>query len=105
MRSKYKSLIFTGGVLLFILSLFDKICWIYLCTKYVGFEETKTAYLNLFPRPIANAFFLTIADITVSGIAAVIFLESKQAGYFKNISKCLMILSAILCCWSIFSLM
>lgn len=86
-------------------SVLNKIYWIYLCTKYTEFEETKNAYLDLFSKFMANAFFLTIMDIVVSGIAVIIFLESKTTGYLKNVSKWLMILSSILCGWSIFSLM
>lgn len=76
-----------------------------MCTKYTEFEETKAAYLSLFPEFIANAFFLTIIDIIASGIAAIIFFESIKAGYLKKTSKILMIISLILCGWSIFSLM
>lgn len=105
MKSKYKSLIYILGVLLLIISILDKIFWIYICTKYTEFEETKTAYLSLFPKFIANAFFLTIIDIIALGIAAIIFFEFKKAGYLKRTSKILMIISSILCGWSIFSLM
>ncbi len=76
-----------------------------MCTKYTEFEETKAAYLNLFPEFIANAFFLTIIDIIILGIAVIIFSEFKKAGYLKKMSKILMIISSILCGWSIFSLM
>jgi hypothetical protein len=105
MKSKYKTSIYILGVLLLIISILDKICWIYTCTKYTEFDETKTAYLSLFPEFIANAFFLTIIDIIASGIAAIIFYESKKTGCLKRPSKVLMIISLILCGWSIFSLM
>ena len=105
MKSKYKTSIYIIGVMLLIISILDKICWIYMCAKYTEFEETKAAYLSLFPKFIANAFFLTIIDIIASGIAAIIFFESKKAGYLKRPSKVLMIISLILCGWSIFSLM
>ncbi|MDR6763877.1 hypothetical protein J2Y38_004101 [Flavobacterium sp. 2755] len=105
MKYKYKTSIYILGVLLLVISILDKIYWIYMCTKYTDFEETKAAYLSLFPEFIANAFFLTIIDIIVSGIAAIIFYESKKTGYLKRPSKVLMIVSLILCGWSIFSLM
>ncbi|SHF73362.1 hypothetical protein SAMN05443663_1017 [Flavobacterium defluvii] len=105
MNFRYKSVIYIVGVVLLIISILNKIWWIYMCTKYTEFEETKTAYLSLFPKFIANAFFLTSMDIIASGIAVIIFLKFKNAGYLKSTSKVLMIISSILCGWSIFSLM
>ncbi|UUF16470.1 MULTISPECIES: hypothetical protein [Flavobacterium] len=105
MKSKYKSLIYIFGVLLLIISILNKICWIYICTKYTEFEETKTAYLILFPKFIANGFYLTIIDIIASGIAAIIFFKFKKGGYIKKTSKILMVIAFILFGWGIFSLM
>lgn len=105
MKSKYKSFIYSIAVSLLAISVLNKIYWIYICGQYTEFEETKTAYLSLFPEFLQNAFFLTVIEITALSAAIILFLESIMTGYLKKTSQILMILSAILCWWNIFSLM
>ncbi|MNG09151.1 hypothetical protein D3C87_1424320 [compost metagenome] len=105
MKSKYKSIIYSIGVLLLTVGVLSKLWWLYICTLYTEFEESKVAYLSLFPECLQNAFLLTVIEIFVLAVAAIIFSESKKAAYLKKISKILMIVSLILCGWSVFSLM
>jgi hypothetical protein len=105
MKSKYKSIIYSIGVLLLTVGVLDKVWWIYICTVYTKFEDCKAAYLSLFPDFFQNAFLLTVIEIFLLAIAAIIFLESKKAAYLKKLSQILMIISLTLCWWSVFSLM
>lgn len=105
MKSKYKSIIFSIGVLLVTVSILNKVWWIYVSTLYTKFEDCKAAYLSLFPGYLQNAFLLTVIEIFLLAIAAIIFLESKKAAYLKKLSRILMIISLTLCWWSVFSLM
>ena len=105
MKSKYKSIIYSIGVLLLAVGILNKLWWIYVCTLYNEFEECKIAYLSLFPKCLQNAFLLTVIEIFLLTVAAIIFSESKKAAYLKKMSKILMIISLILCGWSVFSLM
>ncbi|MFB9079050.1 hypothetical protein ACFFLS_09870 [Flavobacterium procerum] len=105
MKSKYKSFIYSIGLLFFATGVLNMSWWIYVCTKYTNFEETKTAYLNLFPEFLQNAFLLTVITIFQFAIATFIFFKSKEAGYLKKASQILMVISSIFCGWNIFSLM
>ncbi|KAF2515224.1 hypothetical protein [Flavobacterium foetidum] len=105
MKSKYKSFIYTIGVLFFATGVLNMSSWMYICTKHTDFEETKKAYLGLFPEFLQNAFLLTAITILLFAIAAFIFYKSKNAGYLKKTSQILMVFSSILCGWNIFSLM
>lgn len=105
MKSKYKSIIYSIGVLLLAVGILNKFWWIYVCILYTEFEECKVAYLSLFPKYLQNAFLLTVIEIFLLAVAAIIFSESKKAAYLKKTSKILMIISLILCGWSVFSLM
>ncbi|MBF4516139.1 hypothetical protein IRZ71_07290 [Flavobacterium sp. ANB] len=105
MKSKYKSIIYGIGVLLLTADILNKFWWIYICTRYTKFEDCKAAYLSLFPECLQNAFLLTVIEIFLLAIAAIIFSESKKTAYLKKLSKILMIISLVLCGWSVFSLM
>jgi glycerol uptake facilitator-like aquaporin len=105
MKFKYKSVIYNIGVLVLAAAILNKLWWIYVCTIYTAFEDCKAAYLSFFPKYLQNAFLLTVIEIFLLAIAAIIFSESKKAGYQKKISKILMIISLILCGWNLFSLM
>lgn len=105
MKSKYKSIIYSIGVLLLTVDILNKLWWIYICTLYTEFEDCKTAYLSLFPECLQNAFLLTVIEIILLAIAAIIFSKSKKALYLEKISQILMIISLILFGWSVFSLM
>ncbi|QOG04744.1 hypothetical protein [Flavobacterium sp. MDT1-60] len=105
MKSKYKSIIYSIGVLLLTVGVLDKLWWLYICTIYTEFEECRVAYLSLFPERFQNAFLLTVIEILLLAVAAIIFSESKKAIYQKKASKILMIISLILFGWSVFSLM
>lgn len=104
-KYKYRSLAYIVGLLLLLISVFNKICWIYVCVKYTEFEETKAAYLTLFPEFLANLFLLNSIDVIISGIAGFIFFKFKKAGCLKKTSMILMIISLLLCGWTVFSLM
>lgn len=86
-KYKYRSLAYIVGLLLLIISVFNKICWIYVCFKFAEFEETKTAYLNLFPDFLANPFLLNSIDVITSGIAGFIFFKFKKSGYLKKLLR------------------
>jgi hypothetical protein len=105
MKSKYKPFIYSIGVLLLTVGILNKLRWAYICTIYNEFEECKVAYLSLFPDCLQNAFLLTVIEISLLAVAAIIFSESKKAAYLKKISKFLVIISLVFCGWSIFSLM
>lgn len=102
---KYKSFVYSIAVSLLAMSVLNKIYWIYMYRQYVDFEETKTAYLNLFPDFLQDAFILTVIEITALAAAIILFLESIMTGYLKKTSQILVILSVILCWWNLFSLM
>jgi len=105
MKPKYKSIIYSIGVLLLAVNILDKIWWIYISSIYSDFEDCKTAYLSLFPKSLQNAFLLTVIEIFSLAITAIIFSKAKKAAYLKNTSKILMIISLVLCGWNVFSLM
>lgn len=105
MKSKYKSIIFSIGILLLTVGVLNKVWWIYVSILYTKFEDCKAAYLSLFPGYLQNAFLLTVIEIFLLAIAAVIFLKCKKAAYQKKLSQILMIISLTICWWSVFSLM
>jgi len=105
MKSRYKTIIYSMGVLLLAINVLDKIWWIYISKIYTEFEDCKTAYLSVFPECIQDAFLLTVIEIFSLAITAIIFSKAKKVAYLKKTSKILMIISLVLCGWNVFSLM
>jgi hypothetical protein len=68
------------------------------------FEQAKIIYLGKFPRQINDASVITIIDIVLLGCAIGLFYGSKKAPNLKLVSWILLIFTAILFLWQLFSL-
>lgn len=105
MKMKNTVVIFFLGVVILTAVLADRAWWFLICSQYTTFKQSKSAYLTSFPNYLQDPYLLTVISIFLSAVTAFLFSQCRKAKYRERTSKILMILSLVLCFWSIFSLM
>jgi len=103
-----RGVLFFIGLVCLSIAIVDLLVWIIIATPEKSFDEAVNEYVKLFPKFIVNPLTLTLLDILLLLIAIGCFvyakIKSNNKG-FNIVSLILIILSGILACWNIFSLM
>ncbi len=102
---KYKTYFIIASILL-ITVIADKILWISISIDPLKtFTEMKTEYLLKFPEILQNVYLITFIDLIFLSVAAYLFYKAQKLQVLKRLSFSLLVVSIILICWHLFSLM
>lgn len=102
---KYKTYFIIASILL-ITVIADIILWISISIDPMKtFTEMKTEYLLKFPEILQNVYLITFIDLIFLSVAAYLFYKAQKLQVLKRISFSLLVVSIILICWHLFSLM
>jgi hypothetical protein len=101
-----KILYFVIALILLLVVVYNTYLWINVSSDETKpYEQVLKEYIALFPSFITSGRQVTVIRIIVCGLSMFFFFKSSSEIRLKKISSILLLITCVLCFWSIFSLM